>query len=304
MRIDLPSIPEESFNLDYKPSFYMLSSGNKNLENYVVAILAKHGRVSANKMHKIINTNNIPCTIQGIYRVLRKLQKEGVIVKEKQAFSLRISWLLELSELVDEMEETYLRQDYTKQLLPDYGDRHIWRFTNLFKMNDFRAQLLLSIAKHSNKDVALHYLPHTWHVLIQRQKELKFTETFSQEFRKSFTMIGSRSYLDKYALSIMKDHCHNGEFYLSAEDEYIEKNRALYIDVVDDYVLVTKLGKVIDGRITQLYDNTPEGADVDSVDILPICTNKVKIKMTLKKDSKKAGIYRRRFQKVFGPLYR
>lgn len=93
----------------------MFLGDNKNLENIITLLLAKHGELEAENIWKKIKPE---ISIQGIYRVLRKLQKEGVIIKAKQKYSLRIPWILDLSDLINKTEKIYLQEKYIAKFLP------------------------------------------------------------------------------------------------------------------------------------------------------------------------------------------
>lgn len=282
----------------------MLIKGKNRLENHVIDFLTEHGACSAKSLFQAIQSSYGPCTIQGLYRVLRQLQSQEVVVKQKKQYCLAIPWLMGISRLTDEMEETYLRHTYLSQLLPKAKSRHVWTFSNLLKMNSFWSHLLLVMAKDSNNAVALHYSPHAWYLILHRDQSMQFSKALLRQVPASLTVVGSKSYLDKMSTSVTQDIYPNKKFYLAPQDEHIEKNRSTHIDVIGDYVLEVKMDEKTTALIENLFANTVAPHDIDSSDIFPFYEHKASVKMTLKKDPKRAGIYKKKFETLFGPLHK
>ena len=96
----------------------MLLGANKDLENEVIKYLSRRGFLSAEDLLGLLKKDEIRVSIQAIYHILRKLQGEGVVVKEGQSYSLRIAWILDMANLSDQMQQTYLQQKYIGRLMP------------------------------------------------------------------------------------------------------------------------------------------------------------------------------------------
>lgn len=282
----------------------MLLGVKKNLEDHIIVCLSRGGNQTVKQIGQwLVKKHAIHVTEQGIYRVLRKLHDDGIVVKEKNLFSLRIPWLLDLSALVDRMQETYLQESYLREILPEEGERYSWYFTDLTKMNSFWSQLLLAMAKKSDSSIALNYSPHLWYELTQQEQEAQFQRVFFDTIRAAFTIIGNKTFLDKYSATILSDEYKKNQYYFADPGSVlIDKNASLYIDVVDDYVLCTKMDQDISDHIDRLYQETTPHTDLHSTNLLDIFANKARIKMVLRRDPKKAAIYRKRFEKIFGPL--
>lgn len=284
----------------------MLLGANHSLEDTVIPLIAQKGRTTAQDLHQKIGKQHAEVTIQGIYRVLRKLQKEGVIVKEKKVYSLRIPWLLDIMLLVDTMEKTYLQENYMSHLLPmEEGQQRIWYFTNNLKMSDFWSQLLLAMAKKSDKKISLNYCPHAWFHLVQKEQEEQFVKTFLQSIHKDYIIIGGKTALDQYtakALSPYEAECS----YLANPDEYIEKDRSKYICIIGQFVLIISLEPQVATKIDTFYKDVWHSDEISSADMLhllsDLLTERTKIKIVLKNNHILAKKYYKKFEKVFGPL--
>lgn len=281
----------------------MLLGGKKTLEDRIIMSLALKGEQTVKLILDSLDDEGLSFTEQGVYRVLRKLQSENIVVKEKKTYSLRIAWILDMVMLTDQMQDTYLHDTYLSDLLPEEdGEKRTWQFNNIVKMHDFWTQLNVAIAKHSKTGVAMHYSPHLWYEFIQKDHERQFYRLFLNYIKKSYHVVGSKSFLDRYVTSVLGDEFRQTTYHLVQPEDGIEKDEAIYLNVIDDYVLTIKLDKNMVERINTLYENASPETDLSSIDVLNIFINKTKVKMTLRKDARRAKVYRRKFERLFGPL--
>lgn len=281
----------------------MLLGGKKTLEDLIIMSLALKGEQTVKQILDSLTEEGLSFTEQGVYRVLRKLQAESIVVKEKKTYSLRIAWILDMGVLVEQMQETYLHDAYLSDLLPEEdGEKRTWQFNNVIKMHDFWTQLNIALAKQSKTGIAMNYSPHLWYEFVQKDHERQFYRLFLSYISKSYTVVGNKSFLDRYAASVLGDEFRQSTYHLVNPEDAIEKDQAIYIDVIDDYILTVKLDKHMVERIESLYSKATPETDLSSIDVLNIFIHKTKVKMTLRKDERKARVYRRKFERLFGPL--
>ncbi len=282
----------------------MILALQNKLEDSLLEIFASHKNMSVKQITLLLKKMGKSSTEQGIYRVLRKLQKDGIIVKLKNQYNIRIPWLLEVSALMEKMEYTYLAGEYFHELVPKGKEKYVWKFSNIFKMCNFWSELLIAVAKNtkSKNKTALNYSPHLWYVLIQKEQENQFINSYLSEIEKSYMIIGSRSPLDKHSLTLFAPQNPKEQRYLASEQEYIEKKRSTYIDVIDDYIIHTSFDKVTTNAIEKFYqENTLEQLG-DGPAFHHIWMRRIKGKITVQKNKAKARTYSKKFQKIFGPL--
>ena len=283
---------------------YMLLGAHTQLEDHLLVIFAKKGALTVHEITQHLKKRERTATIQGIYRVLRKLQRNGVVIKEKQRFSLRIPWVLDLAELVTDMENTYLTDRYLGQLLPnDKQPKRSWRFTQLAKLNDFWSQILLAMAKMSQTKISLDYSPHTWYELLQMSQEHQFIKTYYGNLKREYVIVGSTSFLDKYTYRTWgEDIMAHNRTYFAAPEYRIIKDPSKYVSVMDDYVLVVKLDKDTVKRIEDLYTSVIAQEQVDIPLLTDALSKPVNARIVIQKHPQKAKQIYRKFEKIFGPL--
>ncbi len=145
----------------------MLLGLNSELENMIILTLSQAGTMPADKILSTIQQRGKTTTLQGLYRVLKKLQQERIITKEKHNFSLRLPWVIELGQFVEQLEQTYFDSTHLAKLLPSStSEKRIWRFNNLLKMVEAWMQLIMAMAKASEEKTMFTAAPHQWFALI------------------------------------------------------------------------------------------------------------------------------------------
>ncbi len=281
----------------------MLLGPKQDIQEHIVSSLSYRSRLNAEEIQKELKQKKIEVTIQGVYRALRCLQEEGIITKEKQVYSLRIPWVLDLSNLLGVMENTYLNQDYHSLLLPQQNkEKRVWYFTDMLKMNNFWSQLLTTMANKSKSGVALSYCPHTWFENLHASQESQYRRTYFQ-LVKQFSIVGSESFLDRYTVTRRSKNKDEEETYISEKSREMFKDPDQYMDVIDDMVLTIKFDKRSINLIEDCYKMIEKEDDIEKI-LKGVLKQKNKIRLTLQKDPKKSEIYHKKFEKVFGPLKR
>ena len=89
---------------------------------------------------------------------------------------------------------------------------------------------------------------------------------------------------------------------MAPPEDYIHDKRTIYVDVIDDYVMTLKIDEETAKNIDTLYWSITSEDDMHLLDIFETFMSKVKVKLTIKKDPRAAGSYRKKYVQLFGPL--
>lgn len=277
----------------------------QSLDNSVIKILATEGNSTAEDMLSTLRRDGHALTIQGMYRVLRRLQDGGVVIKEKMTYTLHLPWIIELTQFVERTEQVYFNEQYLAQLLPTtIGERRIWRFTNLFKIVDIWTHVLLATAKAPTfgpRPTALTITPHLWFAFSHTAHWLQFKKSFLSCVGTQYTIIGSQTFADKYLNALLKIPSQEHS-YLSPPEDYPEKDRSVYRSIIGDYIISLKLDEETTRLIDTLFLDIKSEEDIRLIDIFELFTGKVRASLVIKKDPVKARRYWKKFERVFGPI--
>ena len=276
----------------------MLLRANENLEDLIVRILARKQKLAAKQIHKNICNETKSYSLQGVYKELGKLQNEGVVVKNKGVYSLRLPWILELVSLADTMARQYIESIPGDLILPSENKKTTWYFTSLFRLNDFWSQILLHIIQQSTSKTVLAWNAHPWVHLAQTRQEAQFIRSLKLAHSKMYLIVGGKTALDTWAQQFWDPSIVEYSFNKSTYDN----NRNEYINIIDEYILTIKLTNDMADQIEQLYQQTTSIDVLNVADIIELFNSRTKAKITLEKNHRKAKIHVQRFKRFFGNI--
>jgi hypothetical protein len=274
----------------------MILSGHSKLADSLVAILARQPELSAADLHNLASKPERSYSLAAIYKELAKLKTQGIVVKQKDRFSLSLTWLFELQEFVDRVGVRYRNQDFLSTFLPGAVGKHSWSFSNLMSMDDFWNQILLALVSNFDGRSVLSWVPHPWFVLIHTEKERKLHSALRRLGRHFFTIFGGDAYLDHLAEKLYQKNIHTYSFAPGPFAKQVDT----YLDVVGDYVLTVKIEGKLVSQIEKLFSSIRGRRDLDPLAAMEVLAAPAKIRMTLEKNSRLATTLRRKFEDYFG----
>lgn len=278
----------------------MLLGINSELENAIILALSSGGYLTAEEVLSTITAKGKPITLQGLYRAMKKLRDEKVLTKERQTYSLRLPWIIELTQFAEKLEATYLHSNHLTQLLPTSSiQKRIWRFNNLRKMVEAWMQIVVAMGKASETKTVLTFAPHLWFALIHLPEWMQFKHALGSVMKKQYTLIQGTEYVDKYLNALTK---HDDETVYLTKDEYFEDDLTLYRTIIDDTILTVRIDPVTARKINTLFEQIKSEETMYLLDIFQTFTGKVRVTLMIKKDPIIANRYRKKFERLFGPI--
>lgn len=279
----------------------MLQGGTLRPEDIVVSFLALQGRQEAKQLFLELQKHELSTTMQALYRTLRKLEEDGVIMREKQGFSLSMRWIHSMGHFVEQMEETYFHPSYLKLFLPfEAGEKRTWIFKNILKVNDFWSHVILTLVSISQKRIFLDYSPHLWCELLQVRQYKHFAQCFFSELDSHYSVCINHSFLDKYATQLSEEYKKTERYFLPKNESKNEHNQ--YINVIDDFIITIQLPNDLVEEIDSFYGKIHHEKDMHFESLIDLFTKTSRIKMIIRKDPNKARVYYKKFEQMFGPL--
>lgn len=269
----------------------------KQLSHYLLKALSAEQSLEVKILNeKIKKESGKSYSVQGLYKELRNLQKEGVVFKLGNKYSLRLPWVLDFISQSEVLSKTYVERPQLTAILPNANKKEIWHFSNLLKMNDFWSHLLLILLEQSKDKVVLGWNPHPWFHLVQTEKEEQYIKALKLAKSKLYLIVGGNTFLDKWTEKFWDEKVVK---YSYGKSDF-HKERSLYLNVVDDYVINIKLDSDISHAIDAIYTRTKSMNDLDLPSILSIFNQKTDASIWLEKNPEKAKKIRNKFRKFWG----
>lgn len=275
----------------------MLLQPEENLEELLVKLLAGQAGCTAASLQKAVAHNGRLYSIQAVYKELGKLEIQGVVVKAAKKYSLRAPWVLEFADLAQTALQTYADAKLAQVSLPKVGERQIWHFTDLLKLNNFWSQVLLVLLQQSGENSLLTWMPHPWFHLVYSKQEQQYLKALELTRTQLYLINGGQTFLDHWAERFWQaEHIH---FSLAASP-FAEEDTSIYYNVVGDYLITGRLDKEITREIERLYQQTVSMETLDLPEVFRIFNSRVRATLWVEHKPEKAAAIRKKFERYFG----
>jgi hypothetical protein len=101
------------------------------LEKVVISLLAEGRPLTAAQLEQRVRDAQRRYSIQAIYHVLRKLRRQGIVIRVETRFSLSLTWALDLVDLARRIEQRVLSSAPATETVPETGETLCWRFSSI-----------------------------------------------------------------------------------------------------------------------------------------------------------------------------
>ena len=274
----------------------MIFSSHRKLADLLVLQLAAQPNQRVQELQVSVARAGRSFSPAAVYKELAALKTHGVVVKQRDRFSLSFSWIAEVQQFVEKAQQRYRAPDYLASFLPQAVGRQVWHFSSLMAADDYWNQLLLALVAESSEPRVFSWVPHPWFVLIHTAKERKLHAALSVQKKHFYTIFGGDSYLDRLAERFYHRPLHTCAFAAGP----FEALRDQYIDVLGEYVLTVKLDSSLVRTIGMLFRTTHARRDVDPLRVTQLLAARSRMTVTLERNNLRARKLRRQFCEYFG----
>ena len=257
----------------------MLLSASENLEDFIVRTLAARPSASVSELHEYICGSYRRYSTAALYKELRKLQEQGVVVRRKDQLSLSLSWVFNLVELCDSMYDTHIAAPSAGEILPEPGEIKSFTFSTLAKVDDFWVHAMLIMLQHSKTKRLFQWIPHPWFYLVNSHKSFPFHNALRTAGARIDNIIGGNTFLDRYGQRITTA----GVYELNYAPSKFQDIRNLYFSVSDTYMLTVHLSKRKAEEIDAFYDSIRSIDQVDVPRVVDLTTRDARTKVTIER---------------------
>lgn len=265
------------------------------LSTHLVQLLARRPMLTVHKLSSETSKEGKPYTHQAIYKELAKLQKQGVVVKLRDTYSLTWTWITGIGDFAEETRNTYLSCD-TLFFPRKEGERFVWQFHSLPAVDDFWGYLFMALLAETKEKQVFEWIPHPWFELIHENKEDAFRRALRAQRCKIYMCVGGDKYLDK----LFEKRWHPSIYEYSFARGPFHHLRNVYFDVVGEYLLSISLPKVFAREIDTFYQQMGEKKEIDLHELFKLLNHKALIKVSLELNKAKSAQRRNALAKYFG----
>lgn len=261
----------------------MLLSSNETLAEALIPLMRQPLRVEELRAAPSIAERGV--TIQAIYKALRFLVAEGIVLKHKETYVTSLEWLAKLADL----------SQATTMLTPQPGSSFRYTFTSFTQVESYWKQVLHTLPTEMTQAPFFAYLPHNfWHFIENRRdSEERFYRSFLEEQRHGYIVHGGTTTGDLTDKQSFKN-----EFLHINTIAYPRLRRTDHLAIMGDLITITHLSKATANAIDQAYIKCTTPAALEAT-LHAVLSRPTRVIITLSNNKAKAAGLRRVLSKDF-----
>jgi hypothetical protein len=182
---------------------------NQFLASKIVFILMTEPGLTAEVIRsKVVRLLRKQITVQGVYKELRRLQKNTIVFKARGRFFLSLPWLLESRSELERSIQTYSSLSVVGDLLPEAGESQSWRFSDIHAMDRLVVNLLVTMLRHGDDREIFHWDPYPWYAVFHADLAAPFLKEFLRGKHKAYGVLGAKSPISEKMIAAQQEFSH------------------------------------------------------------------------------------------------
>ncbi len=267
-----------------------------------IVVFLKNGPHSVADLCVELKKSGVSVSIQGVYKALRKMKTQGIVILHKKQVVLDRTWLQKIERFTLISEQSYKtpRQDSGHFLHMSDGDKITYSFKDPLQADVFNNHILYILFDAFPKlDSWFAYSTHHWFMIARKEEELALMKHMNSKGIKYIFTAGNSTELDK---SVRKyfDGTYS-KYHTRDEPLFKDKNYylGLVINVFGDYIIEVKHDVTTAKKIDAFYKNNKVINAEKVQELKDIVSKQSKNTLSISKNSKKAEQLRKMFSKNF-----
>ncbi len=254
------------------------------MEDFLVETLAK-GDYRVEYLHTKYNeTATKAVTIQALYKSLKKLSSDEIVVKHKDTFSINNLWKKRVTSLLQSA-------DSFPQLKE--GESITYSFKSFEQLDEYWKHIQGGAIEKSK--VTYFFCPHQfwWFVPGRRASEVSFYESFKNEKREAVLLLGSNTKTDNETKKlIMNDHV----------QVHTEKDHGLKmtdsLTIKNDLIIITRIPFAISNKINDIYNQNLPYSETEKI-LADLFKKRIPVRILVERNKKKSEKLTKQIGKYF-----
>ena len=269
-----------------------------SIEDFIINNLQK-GSLPIVKLIKIIEIARPGTTKQGVYKVIRSLKKDEVVVISNKNIGLSGVWLAKMEEFFAKtsLDKTNAKDGPEKSFLNlRPGERLQYYFRNPILTDAFWSHVFIKLISVSpSNNPVLIYNPHEWFLLARQENEMGLFNRITERGQKLAVLVDHNTPLDKV---IRNNFDNKMRMYETLPKALYPKNN-YYINVIADFVIEVWIDKKVGANIETFYSQTNEFGPNERECFERILGQKGRNRFSISHNKRKADAIRRKFKRYF-----
>jgi hypothetical protein len=176
----------------------MLLKSFQDLRGTLVLLLADCPGSTALQLHERLGRRGRIYTLRAVYKELRFLEEQRVVVKTKKTFGLQLIWLINMTVLLNRAYRSYLTQTNVSELVPFSGKSELNKFPDLDRLDHFWMQVIVILQRFYKDEPMFVSKPHQWFHLSHEDLVDNYFDALNVLQVKQYHLIGRDCYVCRF----------------------------------------------------------------------------------------------------------
>jgi hypothetical protein len=225
---------------------------------------------------------------------LNKLEDQEIVYKVKTEYRLRLTWIISMQMLTDQMFRSHTQAPSLENLLRSQETKVTDKFTNLRRLDSYWIQLMVALHSIYPEQPMYLWCPYQWFHLVHYSQAHLFYRTVERLEGSRYHIIGHDSYLARQGAKDLP----KGSQYSFAESPFKDEVNTYYSSI-GSHLITVKLSPETTAQIDQLFRAVRSKADLDPERISRLFDQSVRASLKIEFNPKKAASFQRKVQRFF-----
>lgn len=266
----------------------------------IVKIVQKRP-ISTQALLGLLNQNGV-VTAQGMYKALRILRRQGIVLVHKSEVVLNQAWLRQLGKFTALAEHAYKSpvSDSGNFLQLRDGDRITYEFRDPVQVDIFWNHVLYVLFDALPKIKRWYaYASHCWFLIARRKDELALREYMQSKGVMCLFTVAHSTPLDR---SVKKDFDGvHAQYHMRAEPLFLRRANAqgIVLNIFGDYIIEAQYDRVTTQNIEKFYEQNASLNSDNQKQLEEIVSSPSRVKFVITRNATRATKLTKQFEKHF-----
>jgi hypothetical protein len=263
----------------------MILGKNKTAEDSIIGFLL-HKELSVKVISNLLLTESKDITIQAIYKTLRKLVADEIVIKRSNKYYISEEWR---NRIIEEFQESKNKLNLAE------GESIKFNLSSLVHLDQHWKNIVLPLQKANPNFPVFFYNPHEiWIHLSEsrKQSEVSYYNSFKQNKTLAFVVFGGSTPFDIK----IKKKLQGSHLKISTGSKSFPNTD--YPTIFDDYIITTRISKGIAQLIEECYQFSST-IEVLEEKLQRIGIERKKVKLIIERNPEKAKKLRKKLSQDF-----
>lgn len=278
-------------------------------ESIILNILSTKVRLTSKELFEFFTKQYAKSmTLQGFYKVVKKMLDDRILVKEGLLLSLDSFWVNKVIEFSRKIEKLYLQTEINSpNILLGEGENKVLEFENIMAMDNLWCHGLNMVRNYylNNKHKDINAYSRNYFSVFQiarTESENVTIQSFEESKMDWYMASGSNTFLNKLVPKLVEEEnyhqfIYNFDNYQKEYKNPVQKN--YWVTVIGDFIFEARLPKYIFELIEKIYEETQSIGEFNANRLNSLFLESGKAILEISRNKKRAELIREEIKKLY-----